>query len=135
MDSKRNALFLGLVIVQACHSIEEYLGELWNVFPPAKWLTSMVYHDRHIGFLIINIGLFILGLLCWYFLVRPNHKLAIYAIGFWLVIELMNGIGHPIWSIMQSSYTPGVITAPFLLIISLVLFKTIYDDKVRSSKL
>ena len=134
-DSRIPKVFLLLVCFQALHSIEEYIGKLWENFPPATWLTGVVSEDRHFGFLLINIGLFVVGLLMWYFLVKPRHKLAIFPIIFWLLIEMMNGIGHPIWSIMQSSYTPGVLTAPLLLVTALYLITLIYDDRVRSSKL
>lgn len=37
----------------------------------------------------------------------------------WVGIELINGIGHPLWSLSQRDYTPGPITAPLLLITAL----------------
>jgi hypothetical protein len=132
MNAKIANVFLILVLIQALHSIEEYYGKLWENFPPAIWLTGLVSKDHHLGFLIINIGLFIAGLMCWFFIVKPKHKLAKIAIMFWLLIELANGIVHPIWSIMQNRYTPGLITAPFLFITALYLLKIIYDDKVHS---
>ncbi|WP_298904299.1 HXXEE domain-containing protein [uncultured Psychroserpens sp.] len=133
-DSRISKVFLLLVCFQALHSIEEYIGKLWENFPPATWLTGVVSDDHHLGFLIINIGLFVVGLISWYVLVKPNHKLAKFPIIVWILIELMNGVGHPLWSIMQGSYTPGVLTAPFLLITALYLIKLIYDDRVRFSK-
>jgi hypothetical protein len=36
-------------------------------------------------------------------------------------VETINGIGHPLWSLRQMAYTPGVATAPFLLITALSL--------------
>ena len=132
MSKSVSSVFLLLVIVQALHSIEEYFGELWNVFPPAEWLTGLISNDRHIGFLVANIGIFVLGLICWYFLVK-NNPIAKAAIWFWIVIELMNGIIHPAWSIMQKSYMPGVFTSLILFLVSVYLIKVIYDDKVRSS--
>jgi hypothetical protein len=40
-----------------------------------------------------------------------------------VVIELVNGVGHPLWSIVQGGYTPGVATAPVLLVLSLLLVR------------
>lgn len=114
-------LFLLLVCVQAAHSIEEYFGTLWEVFPPATWLTGIVSNDLHLGFLIINIGLFVFGILCWFLVVRPNHKMANVVLWFWIILELTNGIGHSVWSLIQKGYTPGMITAPFLFIVSFYL--------------
>ncbi|WP_353778003.1 HXXEE domain-containing protein [Winogradskyella sp. 3972H.M.0a.05] len=131
---KVSRLFLALVILQAIHSIEEYIGKLWDNFPPATYVCSLVSDDLHFGFLVINIGLFVLGILCWLFLVRTNHNLAILPLGFWIFIELVNGIGHPIWTIVQKGYTPGVITAPFLLLVAILLIKAICDGRARSLK-
>jgi hypothetical protein len=113
--------FLALVVVQAAHSVEEYLGRLWEVFPPAIFVTGLISKDRQLGFLVINITLVAFGLWCFFWPVRrrwPSARLLIVA---WVVIELINGVGHPLWSIQQRGYTPGVITAPLLLVLALSL--------------
>ena len=51
-------LFLILVLVQGLHSLEEYIGKLWESFPPATILCGLVSENLLTGFLIINIGLF-----------------------------------------------------------------------------
>lgn len=33
-------------------------------------------------------------------------------------LELVNGIGHPVWSLRQRAYTPGVVTALVLLLLA-----------------
>ena len=113
--------FLILVIVQGLHSIEEYIGELWTNLPPATFLCGLISDDLEIGFLVINIGLFVFGILGWLFLVRNNHSFAKVVIGFWLVIEIVNGIGHPVWAIYNGRYEPGVITAPILFVVAVFL--------------
>jgi hypothetical protein len=40
---------------------------------------------------------------------------------FWATIEVINGIGHPLWTLRQGGYTPGVITAPVLLVLALLV--------------
>ena len=124
--------YLLLVLVQAAHSIEEYFGHLWDVFPPAKWLTGLIASNRHDAFLAINFGLFIFGMFSWYFIVRKRQKFALVIVWFMVLLEISNGIMHIGWSIKQSNYAPGLITAPFLLIVAFLLAKTTYDDKVRS---
>ncbi len=121
MQVRNHQLFLGLVIVQAFHSTEEYHGRLWDVLPPARFLCSLVSNDRHTGFLIINIGLFVMGMLGWAFIVRPQRLVAPVLMWFWVIIETINGIGHPVWTLMEGGYTPGVITALLLLPLALVL--------------
>jgi hypothetical protein len=39
----------------------------------------------------------------------------------WVTIEVINGVGHPLWSLRMGGYTPGVVTAPVLLVIALSL--------------
>jgi len=123
MNNKTSKLFLLIVLFQGLHSIEEYLGRLWENFPPASFLCSLISNDLETGFLIINIGLFVVGASCWWFVVRRNKSYAKNIVGIWIIIELINGIGHPIWSLMQQSYTPGVITAPILFITAILLIK------------
>jgi hypothetical protein len=55
-------IYLMLVLMQGLHSVEEYYGKLWEVFIPAKYFSSLVSNNHEIGFLIINVGLFIFGL-------------------------------------------------------------------------
>ena len=40
---------------------------------------------------------------------------------FWIAIETINGIGHPAWSLLQRGYTPGLLTAPILLALAVML--------------
>ncbi|NND64019.1 MAG: HXXEE domain-containing protein [Flavobacteriaceae bacterium] len=121
-------LALSIVFIQAFHSIEEYLGELWENLPPARFLCSLISDDLEKGFLIINIGLFIFGILGWLLVVRTSHFLAKPFISFWIFIEIANGFMHPIWVIIQDSYRPGVITAPFLLLNAIFLLKFYRKD-------
>ena len=128
--SHTSLLFLMLVLIQALHSTEEYYGKLWENLPPARYLTGLVSKNHETGFLIINIGLLVLGMLLWAFVVHPNRKGAKYVLGFWIVIEIMNGIFHPAWAIWQGGYEPGVATAPFLLMVALLLLNEQIKAKV-----
>lgn len=119
-------MFLILVLLQGLHSIEEYIGKLWEVFPTATTLTGLVSDNLETGFLIINIGLFIFGMLCWLFIVRKEHSFSKTVIWFWIVLEIINGVGHPVWSLYQRAYTPGLFTAPFLFITALYLIRRLY---------
>jgi hypothetical protein len=53
--------------------------------------------------------------------VRKQWLVAIPLGWFWVVIELINGIGHPLWTLAELRYTPGVATAPILLLLALYL--------------
>jgi hypothetical protein len=113
--------FAILIALQAAHSIEEYIGRLWESFPPAEFVTGLISADHRRGFIVLNIALVAFGIWCAAWPVRRRWRSARIFVGFWIVIELINGVGHPLWSVMQRSYTPGVLTAPFLLATTLVL--------------
>lgn len=103
--------FALLVAVQAMHSVEEYIGRLWESFPPAAFVSSIVPSNHELGFVLVNFALLAFGVWC---VIRS----AVPLIWFWVVIEIINGIGHPLWSFVQGGYTPGVITAPILLVLA-----------------
>ena len=113
--------FLALVTVQAAHSLEEYLGRLWESFPPATFLTGLISQDLEVGFIVINTSLVVFGFWCFLWPVRRQWPSATALIWFWIVIETVNGIGHPLWSMQQGGYTPGLATAPALLVLALAL--------------
>jgi hypothetical protein len=115
------ATFGALVLAQAAHSIEEYVGRLWESFPPARFLSGLISADRELGFLIMNIALVAFGIWCFLWPVRRNWPSATALMWFWIVIETINGIAHPIWTLRQGGYTPGVLTAPILLVLALSL--------------
>jgi hypothetical protein len=110
-----------LILAQAAHSIEEYLGRLWESFPPARALTSLVSQDLERGFLGLNILLVGFGAWCFLWPVRKGWPSAAPLAWGWVAIETINGIGHPLWSLRQGGYTPGVATAPVLLILAINL--------------
>jgi hypothetical protein len=122
LDHPRFQIAFGaLILAQAAHSVEEYLGRLWESFPPARFLTGLVSRDLETGFLVINIGLVAFGVWCFLWPVRRGWSSAIPLAWFWVTIQVINGVGHPLWSLRQGGYTPGVATAPVLLLLALYL--------------
>jgi hypothetical protein len=113
--------FLALVVIQAAHSVEEYVGRLYEVFPPARAVSGLISADLERGFVIFNVALVTFGLCCFIWPVRRQWPAAIPLAWLWVVIELINGIGHPFWTLAEWKYTPGVITSPFLLMLALYL--------------
>ena len=113
--------FAALIVMQAAHSVEEYVGRLWETFLPARVLSESISSDGETGFIVINIGLVLFGLWCLFIPVNRGWRSASGFIWFWIVIEMINGIGHPLWSLRQGGYTPGAVTAPILLVIALYL--------------
>lgn len=113
--------FAALIVAQTAHSVEEYVGRLWETFPPAMALTALVANDREIGFLVINIALVAFGYWCLFWPVRRRWPSAQAFAWFWIVVEMINGVGHPYWATRVGGYTPGVATAPLLLVIAVYL--------------
>ena len=122
--------FAVLVIAQTAHSIEEYIGRLWELFPPATFLTGLVSANRKIGFLVINGALVAFGVWCYYWPVRRDWSSAATVICFWVLIETVNGVGHSAWSLFQGGYTPGVATAPLLLGLSVYLALQLRNNRL-----
>jgi hypothetical protein len=125
--------FLALVATQSAHSVEEYVGRLYEVFPPARLVSGLVSSDLERGFVIFNVALVTFGLWCFVGPVRGQWPSAIPLVWFWVVIELINGIGHPIWTFAAGRYTPGVATAPFLLFLALYLAWQLHAGRASSS--
>ncbi len=113
--------FIILILFQGLHSIEEYIGKLWKIFSITELFRNFVFGNIETCFIVINIGLFIFGLWCWLVPVRRNYIFARKLIWFWIVIEMMNGIGHSILAIYKRAYIPGVATSPILLITAVYL--------------
>ena len=119
--SRIQLAFGALVVAQAAHSVEEYVGRLWESFPPAQFLTGLISRDLEQGFVIINVSLVAFGFWCFLWPVRREWPAADGLAWLWVAIELINGIGHPLWSLSQFGYTPGLATAPVLLVLALYL--------------
>ena len=136
MSSRIKTTFLLLVLLQGLHSIEEYIGRLWEVFLPARLASNAVADNTEKGFIIINCCLFTFGILCWLVPVRKDHSSAYILIWLWIIIEMINGIVHPFVAIYRGTYFPGVITAPFLLVFSIFLCRLILnvDNKIARNK-
>jgi uncharacterized protein with HXXEE motif len=113
--------FGALVLVQAAHSFEESVGRLWESFPPAMLLTSLISSNHERAFIVLNIALVTFGVWCLLWPIRLGWRSANGIAWGWVIVETINGVGHPAWSALQGRYTPGVATAPFLLVIALYL--------------
>ena len=69
----------------------------------------------------LNLALVAFGLWCWAWPVRRQWSVAAPLAWLWVAIELVNGVGHPLWSLREFRYTPGVATAPMLLVLAIYL--------------
>jgi Protein of unknown function with HXXEE motif len=131
--TRHKMAFGALVFTQAVHSVEEYVGRLWETFPPARFLTGLVSQDQEQGFLLINVALVAFGVWCFVWPIRRDWPTAVSLAWIWVTIEVINGVGHPLWSLRMGGYTPGVATAPVLLVIALYLARQLRTTSRPSS--
>ena len=115
--------FVALIATQAAHSLEEYAGRLYESFPPARFVSGLVSSDLQRGFVIANVLLVGFGLWCFLWPIRHHWRSAVALASVWAGIELVNGVGHPLWSLVRGGYTPGVATAPVLFVLALLLVR------------
>lgn len=121
MATRFKFAFVALLLAQAAHSVEEYIGRLWESFPPARFLTGFVSQDREWSFVALNILLMTFGLWCLIWPVRRGWPSAVYLGWAWVMVEVINSVVHPLWALREGGYTPGVATAPLLLALAVYL--------------
>jgi hypothetical protein len=127
--SRVSMVFGTLIVTQAAHAVEEYLGRLWESFPPARLVGSAISENPEIGFLIANLMLLGFGLWCWLGPIRRGRPSARPLAWTWVALEVVNGIGHPAWALRQGRYTPGLATAPALLMVAIYLAVQLRRDE------
>jgi hypothetical protein len=110
-------LFLALIVAQGLHSVEEYAYRLYDVLPPARYVSELLGFERSAGFVIVNSALFLFGLWCWQARVRPGKPSGRAYAWLWSVVEIANGLAHLLLAFLAAGYFPGLATAPLLLVI------------------
>ena len=128
-----DASFIALIGAQVVHSVEEYVGHLYEVFPLTRFVCGLVSQDLRRGFIIANVALVLFGLWCFLWPLRRRWPSARLFAWLWVTIELINGVVHPSWSLLELRYTPGVATAPVLLILALYLAKQLLSRQARAA--
>jgi hypothetical protein len=115
VDAHSRGAFGLLIAAQAAHSAEEYAYRLFDVFPPARFVSLLASRDPATGFALVNTGIVVFGFWCYFVGVRSGHSVG-RAIGWsWACLELANGVGHLLLAGARSGYFPGLATAPLLI--------------------
>ncbi len=115
MDSRSRTAFGLLILAQAAHSVEEHVYRLFDVFGPARFVSSVFSSNTATGFALANTCIVLFGAWCYLARVRPSHPSERGYAWFWTCLELANGVGHVLFSIRRGGYFPGVVTAPVLI--------------------
>ena len=119
--SQIDRTFALLVLAQAAHSTEEYLGRLWEALLPPRIVSLVFSANPARGFLIANVVIVIFGIWCAGWPVRRGWRAARVLMWGWVVVEIANGLLHPLASLVFQRYIAGVVTAPVLLVVALRL--------------
>ena len=127
--SRIRSTFAVLVLAQAAHSAEEYLGRLWEALLPPRVVALIFSANPQRGFLIANIVIVAFGVWCAAWPVRHRWRTARVLIWGWTVVEIANGIGHVLASLWFQRYIAGVSTAPLLLAVALRLARLLRLEK------
>lgn len=93
-------------------------------------MSGLISQDLQLGFIIFNVALVAFGVWCWLSPVRRRSGLLVTVTWFWIVLELVNGMGHLLWSIREMRYTPGTATVPVLLVLAIVLSRQVGRQRV-----
>jgi len=120
---RRVLLFAALLAAQGLHSIEEYMGHLWDVLPPARFISGLFSGDLSRGFLTFNIAVIVFGGLCLGGPVAHDWPSARPIVWGWILVEIVNGMGHALLTLAQRAYVPGVLTAPLLIVFAILLMR------------
>jgi hypothetical protein len=124
--------FGALVAVQAIHSIEECVGRLWESYPPARFLVGLISTNHAQNFALLNVALVAFGAWCYFWPVRGRWVIARGLLWFWVAVEIINGLAHSMWAFWSGGYTPGVATAPLLLILAAYLARQLLSRSPAS---
>lgn len=115
MTDRWQRLFLALILAQAAHSVEECVFRLYEVFPPARFLSGLISANHAVGFAIANTLLVAFGAWCYVAWVRANRPAGVSWAWFWTCLEAANGATHLLIAASRGEYFPGAATAPLLL--------------------
>jgi hypothetical protein len=110
MNSRISSAFLSLIILQAIHSTEEFIFRFYERFPPMRLIYQDAPHLAKPAFVISNALLFLAGLICFYYWVRPARERARTVVWVWIILETVNVIAHLVWAISIRGYNPGLVT-------------------------
>ncbi|HEX8473004.1 MAG TPA: HXXEE domain-containing protein [Pyrinomonadaceae bacterium] len=130
MNSRISLAFLSLIILQAIHSAEEFIFGFYENFP----LMRLIYQDAPLlakpAFAISNALLFLAGLICFYYWVRPAKKGARMVVWVWIVMEFLNVIAHCVWAVLIRGYNPGLVTG--ILFMPVLIYLTYLTRRISA---
>ena len=117
-----------MVWLQAAHSVEEYVFKLYERFPPMRFIYRSVPELARPAFIVFNLFLFLFGLFCYFYWVRPERKGAAIIIWIWIAIQIVTISAHLVWAILTGGYNPGLATVPLFIPVVIYLIYQLRRD-------
>ncbi len=109
-------LLLGLA-VQCMHFMEEFLTHFQDRFPALLGLPP--WSERFfVAFNLIWLSVWILSAID----LERTYRLALFPVWFFAIAAVVNGIAHPLLAVVAHGYFPGLITAPVLGVLGVLLW-------------
>jgi hypothetical protein len=118
VDRRARLTFAWLVASMTAHTLEEYAARLYDEFPPTRFVIGLVAGDRRFGFFVLTVALVAIGVVCVAEVWRGRWSGVMWI---WIAVAIVNGVTHLVWSVVRGGYTPGVATAPVLLVLAIIL--------------
>ena len=99
---RARVLFAALVGCQALHSIEETAFGLYRLLPYIYWADGIASNGALVLFVSLNAAVVVFGVWCYFARVRAGAANAGLLVSLWAIVEVLNGVLHPAWSIWAS---------------------------------
>ena len=110
-------LFLLGLAVQCMHFMEEFLTHFQDRFPALLGLPP--WSERFfVAFNLIWLSVWILSAID----LERAYRLALFPVWFFAIAAVVNGIAHPVLAAVVHGYFPGLITAPVLGVLGVLLW-------------
>lgn len=109
-------LYPGLVLAEFLHGFEDYVNGFYQAFP--------LYSISPEFFVTLTLALLLL-LAALIPSVAHGRRWALRLAKFWAIIEILNGAGHLMLSLLEWAYYPGMWTAPLLLLFGAALGRSL----------
>lgn len=110
-------LFLLGLAVQCMHFMEEFLTHFQDRFPALLGLPP--WSERFfVAFNLIWLSVWILSAID----LERTYRLALFPVWFFAIAAVVNGMAHPLLAVVAHGYFPGLITAPVLGVLGVLLW-------------
>jgi hypothetical protein len=110
MNYRIRVAFLVLIVLQALHSVEEFILKFYEVFPPMVSLYRDAPAMARPAFVLANSLLVLAGFVCLFRWVWPARRGAEAVAWVWVGAEAFNVVAHCVWAVLIRGYNPGLVT-------------------------